>query len=66
MRMDFLVDPRPLGSLLAGIPHYLGVSEGADPLQFSPKPTCQFLVAIWSQIAPSNTVLTLYAGHKLL
>jgi hypothetical protein len=24
MRMDFLVDPRPLGSLLAGIPHYLG------------------------------------------
>jgi hypothetical protein len=24
MRMDFLVDPRPLGGLLAGIPHYLG------------------------------------------
>ena len=24
MRMDFLVDPRPLCSLLAGIPHYLG------------------------------------------
>jgi hypothetical protein len=27
MRMDLLVDPRPLGSLLAGIPHYLG-SDG--------------------------------------
>ena len=24
MRMDFLVDPCPLGSLSAGIPHYFG------------------------------------------